>query len=193
MHFLLLAHGRSIEAMRALGMKNLGCVFNMEYAQAADDGEAALKAAKLYDGYYNRFFLSGVFRGEYPEEVLEGLAPHMPKGWQNDFGTIGAPLDWCGINYYTRKIIASAAGPWPSHQEVEGPLPKTAMGWEIYPAGLEFFLRRTHEDYARGLPIYVTENGLASPRSTRWRCMASWIWSNVGISRCPTRASTRSA
>jgi beta-glucosidase len=162
MHFLLLAHGRSIEAMRALGMKNLGCVFNMEYAQAADDSEAALKAARLYDGYYNRFFLSGVFRGEYPDEVLEGLGPHMPKGWENDFGIIGAPLDWCGINYYTRKIIAPNHDQWPSHQEVEGPLPKTAMGWEIYPDGLEFFLRRTHEDYARGLPIYVTENGLAS-------------------------------
>ena len=33
----------------------------------------------------------------------------------------------------------------------------------------------------------------ASPRSTRWRCMASWIWSNVGISRRPMRPMTWSA
>jgi beta-glucosidase len=72
--------------------------------------------------------------------VLEGLGPHMPEGWQDDFDVIGAPVDWCGINYYTRKLIAPDDGPWPSHHEVEGPLPKTAMGWEIYPEGLRHFL-----------------------------------------------------
>ncbi len=167
MHHVLLAHGTAIQAMRALGMSNLGGVFNMEFAQPADDTPEAAAAAQLYDGYYNRFFLSGVFRGAYPDEVLEGLGPHLPQGWQDDFATITAPLDWCGVNYYTRKLIAPAPGPWPGHVEVEGPLPKTAMGWEIYPEGLEFFLRRTHEDYARGLPIHVTENGMAAADSLR--------------------------
>ncbi len=163
MHHVLLAHGRATEAMRALGMKNLGGVFNMEYAHPADESAEAQAAAALYDGYYNRFFLSGVFRKDYPEEVLAGLGPHLPEGWQDDFDTIAQPLDWVGINYYTRKIIAPNSDPWPSHEEIEGPLPKTAMGWEIYPEGLEFFLRRTHEEYTRGLPIYVTENGMAAP------------------------------
>jgi beta-glucosidase len=36
------------------------------------------------------------------------------------------------------------------------------MEWEIYPEGLEFFLKRTHQDYTKGLPLYVTENGMAS-------------------------------
>jgi beta-glucosidase len=76
---------------------------------------------------------------------------------------IAAPLDWLGINYYTRKLIAPDDTPWPALKEVEGPLPKTQMGWEIYPEGLAFFLRRAHADYTRGLPIYVTENGLAAP------------------------------
>jgi beta-glucosidase len=35
------------------------------------------------------------------------------------------------------------------------------MGWEIYPKGLEFFLRRTAKDYSGDLPIYITENGMA--------------------------------
>ena len=162
MHLLLVSHGRSIEVMRGLGMSNLGCVFNMEYAEPADTTGAARKAAALYDGYYNRFFLSGVFHGSYPDDVMEGLAPHMPEGWQDDFSTITAPLDWCGVNYYTRKVIAPDDSPWPSHREVEGPLPKTDMGWEIHPEGLEFFLRRTHDEYSKGLPIYITENGMAS-------------------------------
>ncbi len=147
--------------MRSLGMSNLGGVFNMEYATPVNETDAR-SAAALYDGYYNRFFLSGVFRGEYPENVMEGLGPHLPEGWQDDFGTIGAPLDWCGINYYTRKVIAPKAGPWPAHEEVDGPLPKTQMGWEICPEGLGFFLRRTKEEYTGDLPIYITENGMAS-------------------------------
>jgi beta-glucosidase len=163
MHHVLLAHGTAIGAMRALGMTNLGAVCNFEYAQPADDTPEAAAAAHLYDGYYNRFFMGGIFRKEYPAEVLEGLGPHMPEGWQDDFDVIGAPVDWCGINYYTRKLIAPDDSPWPSHHEVEGPLPKTAMGWEVYPEGLRFFLERTHRDYTGGLPIYVTENGLASP------------------------------
>jgi beta-glucosidase len=90
------------------------------------------------------------------------LEPHLPVGWQDDFPTIQAPLDWCGLNYYTRKIIAPDDGPWPGHHEVEGPLPKTFMDWEIYPDGLYEFLTRTARDYTGDLPIFVTENGMAN-------------------------------
>jgi len=144
-------------------MNNLGAVFNFEYAEPADDTPEARAAADLYDGYYNRFFLSGVFKGEYPANVMEGLGPHMPDGWQDDFGTIRAPLDWCGLNYYTRKLIGPNSDPWPSHEEVEGPLPKTQVGWEIYPDGLLHFIERCHTEYTQGLPLYVTENGMANP------------------------------
>ena len=164
MHHVLLAHGRSIEVMRGLGMSNLGAVCNFEYPQPADERPETLAAARRYDAYYNRYFLSGLFRGEYPDEVMEGFAPHMPDGWQDDFATIRQPLDWLGLNYYTRKVIAADPdAAWPSLKEVEGPLPKTAMGWEVYPDGLYHFLKRTHEDYTRGLPLYVTENGMAAP------------------------------
>ena len=36
------------------------------------------------------------------------------------------------------------------------------MGWEIYPDGLHHFLTRTAADYTGDLPLYVTENGMAS-------------------------------
>ncbi|MCE5971999.1 GH1 family beta-glucosidase [Sinirhodobacter sp. WL0062] len=163
MHHVLLAHGRAIEVMRGLGMSNLGAVCNFEYAHAADGSKASMIAARRYDAIYNQFFASGLFKGCYPEAVLEGLGPHMPKGWQDDFGVIGAPLDWFGINYYTCKRIAAADTPWPALQEVPGPLPKTAMGWEIYPDGLHHFLTMLARDYTGTLPLYVTENGLAAP------------------------------
>ena len=162
MHHILTAHGSAIEAMRALGVKNLGAVCNFEYAHPADDTPAAHHAAQTYDGYYNRFFLGGLFKGAYPDDVLVGLEPHLPKGWAKDFDLIGQPLDWFGLNYYTCKRIAPDEGPWPALKEVPGALPKTEMGWEIYPEGLFHFLSWTHENYTKGLPLFVTENGMAN-------------------------------
>jgi len=162
MHHVLCAHGTAIARMRSLGMTNLGAVCNFEYANPADDTAASIAAAGRYDGIYNRFFMGGIFHKSYPNLVLEGLEPHLPKGWDTDFDLIGAPVDWCGINYYTRSNIAAKDGPWPNVQAVEGPLDKTQMGWEIYPDGLYDFIMRTHREYTKGLPIYVTENGMAN-------------------------------
>ncbi|MEM9583189.1 MAG: GH1 family beta-glucosidase [Pseudomonadota bacterium] len=161
-HHILICHGRAIEVMRGLGMENLGAVCNFEFAAPADDSDEAVRAAALYDGYYNRLFLGPLFEGAYPDDVIEGLAPHMPKGWEDDFDLIGQKLDWFGLNYYTRSCIAPNDGAWPSHHPVAGPLPKTQMGWEIYPEGMEYFLNWVHQRYTKGLPLYVTENGMAN-------------------------------
>ncbi|MCA0856966.1 GH1 family beta-glucosidase [Phaeobacter italicus] len=162
MHHVMVAHGTAIQVMRGLGMDNLGGVFNLEWATPADDSDAAKLAAERYDAIYNGFFLGGAFQGRYPDLALEGLEPHLPQGWQEDFATITVPVDWCGINYYTRKLIAPDAGPWPQYAEVDGPLPKTQMDWEIYPQGLYDFLIRTARDYTGDLPLIVTENGMAN-------------------------------
>jgi len=162
MHHVMTGHGAAIRVMRALGMNNLGAVCNFEYAHPATDKPDDVKAALLYDGIYNRFFLGGLFEGQYPSDVMEGLEPHMPRGFENDFDLIGQPLDWLGINYYTCTRIESNSEPWPSYHSVDGPLPKTQMGWEIYPDGLHHFLTWTHENYTKGLPLYVTENGMSN-------------------------------
>jgi beta-glucosidase len=163
MHHVLVSHGRAIEVMRGLGMSNLGAVCNFEWSEPGSDAPQDLAAAKRYDAIYNRFFLGGLFKGEYPPEVLEGLGPHLPKGWQDDFATIRAPIDWLGVNYYTRKLVRHADGPWPNYTEAPTSLPLTQMGWEIYPDGLRDFLIRNASEYSGDLPIHVTENGMANP------------------------------
>ena len=160
MHHVLKSHGAAIQAMRALGVGNLGAVCNFEWAEPADDGPEAARAAETYDAIYNRTFIGGMFRRAYPAAALEGLGSHLPRGWEDDFDLIAQPLDWFGVNYYTRKLIAPAPGPWPSLGEAPTRLPTTAMGWEVYPEGLRRVLHLAHE-HAGGLPIIVTENGMA--------------------------------
>lgn len=162
MHHVGLAHGSAVAALRAHGVGNLGAVCNLEYALPADDSPAAATAARTYDGIYNRWFLNGFCRGEYPADIVEALAPHLPEGWQDDMAIVSAPLDWIGLNYYTCKRLAPCpTGIWPGYVPVPGPLPKTQMDWEICPEGLHHFLTRTHREVAPNLPIYVTENGMA--------------------------------
>ncbi len=169
MHHVLLAHGEAVRALRADGFGNLGIVLNFEHAAAATDAAEDVKAAERQDAIYNRWFIEGIARGQYPQEALEGLGPWMPRGWQDDMALIAAPIDWLGINYYTRRLHAADPGAlWPATRTVEGPLPKTDLGWEIYPEGLEGFLLRLSRDYVGGLPLYVTENGMAAPDAS-WR------------------------
>jgi beta-glucosidase len=162
MHHILLAHGRALAAMREMGQKNLGIVLNFTDAHPASDAPADAAARDRLDALYNRWFLDAVFKGRYPEAAMAGLAPHMPEGFEAQMAEIAAPLDWLGINYYTRTLVADAPGtPWPGFDTPTGPLPKTDMGWEIYPEGLANLLTRIHRDYTGPLPLYVTENGMA--------------------------------
>ncbi|WP_299421636.1 GH1 family beta-glucosidase [uncultured Shimia sp.] len=164
MHHIMLAHGTAIQRMRGLGMNNLGAVCNFEWATPASDAPEDVAAAARYDAIYNRFFLGGIFKGEYPELALEGLEPHLPAGWQDDFSVISTPVDWSGLNYYTRTLVHDdAKAPWPRYRQSVGDLPKTSMGWEIYPDALRAFLVRMAQEYTDSLPIYVTENGMSAP------------------------------
>ncbi len=163
MHHVLLAHGLAIARLRDMGQANLGIVLNFDHAAPATPAEADVEAADLWDGIFNRWFIEAITRKSYPEQVLAGLSTYMPHGWQADLDVIGQPLDWLGVNYYTRHLHAAAPDqPWPALRDVPGALPKTQMGWEIYPEGLHGFLTRIARDYVGDLPIYVTENGMAN-------------------------------
>ena len=161
MHHVMLAHGQAIAALRAEGAGNLGLVLNFETQLPADDDPLSMAAATRMDAIYNRWFVQAAMGQGYPPEAMAGLEPHLPAGWQDDMAAIAQPIDWLGVNHYTCQRVVHDAGPWPHVAAVPGPLPKTQIGWEIRPEGLAEFLIRLSRDHCPGLPIHVTENGLA--------------------------------
>ncbi|MEM9855131.1 MAG: GH1 family beta-glucosidase [Pseudomonadota bacterium] len=162
MHHVMKAHGAAMTRLRALGQGNLGIVLNFEHAAAASARPEDAAAAARHDAIYNRWFIEAITKGSYPEEALEGLGAHMPERWQDDMAEIAQPLDWLGVNYYSRTLYTDAPSePWPSFKASRGALPRTQMDWEIYPEGLTGFLTRLKDDYVGDLPIMVTENGMA--------------------------------
>ena len=164
MHHVNKAHGRTMTRLRDLGMKNCGIVLNFEATEAATDSAADTRAAATQDATHNRWFIEAITKGTYPQEALTGLGPHLPRDWQDDMAEISQPIDFLGVNYYTRGLVAAdPEATWPAPRPVNGPLDKTQMGWEIYPEGLMRTLTRMSRDYVGDLPIFVTENGMAWP------------------------------
>jgi len=167
MHHVLLAHGKAVASLRAGGATSVGIVLNFEVCEPAGDGEADRRAAALWDGIFNRWYLDGLLRGAYPADVLAWLGEHMPKGFEADMATVSAPIDWLGANYYTRRLLtADPSSPGLPLKPVDGPLERTDIGWEIYPEGLEKVLLRIAGDYGN-IPVFVTENGMAEVRGVK--------------------------
>src|SRR5581483_5105625 len=79
---------------------------------------------------------------------------------EGDLEAISTPLDWLGVNNYSRSIIrANPDGGRPLEVRApDGPL--TAMGWEVFPDGLYELLVRAHREWGASA-IYVSENGAA--------------------------------
>ncbi len=156
-HHLLLSHGLALQAMRAAGCKcRLGLVLNLSPMHAAADTAADHAKTLLEDGLLVRWYADPLFKGAYPSDVLEHLGADAPKVEPGDMQHITTPMDFLGINYYTRAMV-SAAAPWDVHSSGHE---VTDMGWEVYPEGLTDLLLRMHRDYAVP-PMYVKENGAA--------------------------------
>ena len=154
-HHLLLSHGLALQALRAQGCKaTLGIVLNLAPVQAATDSAADRAAARLEDGKLLRWYMDPLFKAAYPDDVLAHLGADAPQVQPGDMATIATPMDFLGVNYYSRAVV-SAAGPWDARTSGRA---LTEMGWEIYPEGLTELLLRLHRDYA--VPaLYITENG----------------------------------
>ena len=163
MHYILLAHGQSLSVLRDLGHKNVGIVLNKAYMTPASKSEKDLLACSLNDEIYNLWFDEAIFKGQYPTNSLKLFHDYMPRNFEEDLSVISKRLDWIGINYYTREIVkADLVEKNIGFKTIPGDLPKTDMGWEIFPDGLTRVLRRLIDEYSKSLPIHITENGIAT-------------------------------
>ena len=161
MHHLLLAHGL---AARELGDRGrVGVAYSLFPHYPASPGEADAEAARLSDGYVNRWFLDPVLRGSYPDDLRrlwEERVGELDFVRAGDLETIAARSDFVGVNYYTRRVVRAAPGrePFPWEVVALGDVPMTGGDWEIVPAAFTDLLVRLADDYD-GVPLLVTENG----------------------------------
>jgi beta-glucosidase len=170
-HHILLSHGRVVPALRAGGdgRTRVGIVHNLEWVNPFTQSEEDLAAARRHDGAFNRWFLDPVFKGTYPQDMLEWYAEKAPTVETQDLETIAVPVDFLGVNYYTRRTIAhDTKGDFLKVKRIWYHFVPHANfeQWEVNPEALYLLLRRVHREY--GQPVmYVTESGTPSGEEVR--------------------------
>jgi len=167
-HHVLLSHARAAGAVRqnAPGAQ-VGIVLNLTPISPATPAEADRNAARQVDGVLNRWYLDPLFRGQYPEDAVADRvrlghldSPRMPFVRPGDLAEIAAPLDFLGVNYYSRGVVRAGEDGEPVGVQMVPTEQLTDMGWEVHPQGLEDLLIRLQRDYAPA-KIFITENGAA--------------------------------
>ena len=161
-HHLLRAHGAAVAAYRAHGRHEIGIVVNIEPKYAASGAPADREATERADAYMNRQYLDAVLLGRYPERLAEIFGEAWPAWGAEDLDSISRPIDFVGINYYTRSVTRYDSAKWPVHAAPvrQKQATYTETGWEVFPQGLVDTLVAIKNRYDNPR-VYVTENGAA--------------------------------
>jgi beta-glucosidase len=159
-HHVLLSHGLALEVIRRHApTAQVGITIDLIPMHPQSGSPADAEAARVEDVMRNRWFLDPVLLGEYPDDGLRRFGGMLPPSAGEDLKTISAPIDFLGVNYYRRHVVAASADGSPVVVDLPGG-ELTGMGWEIYPQGLRELLVQLHSEYPVP-PLYVTENGAA--------------------------------
>jgi beta-glucosidase len=161
-HHLLRAHAAAVQAYRAQGRHRIGIVVNLEPKYAASERAEDRAAAARAHAYMNRQYLDPIFLGRYPAALAEIFGEAWPQWPDDDLAFIRQPIDFVGINYYTRSVTRFDAASWPLRAAAvrQKQATYTETGWEVFPQGLTDTLAWVKTRYGNP-PIYVTENGAA--------------------------------
>ncbi len=164
-HNLFLSHGRAVQAIRAAAPapREVGIVLHLRPVHPASDSEEDSAAAIRFDGVLNRMYLDPIFFGRYPQDTAKLLEIIMPKIEPGDWELITEPIDFIGVNYYSRfcirhdptVMLIAASEHHPAESEYSGL-------WEIYQPGMYEMLMRLKNEYGPA-KVYITENGIPVP------------------------------
>ena len=172
LHHLLLAHGEAVQRVRSFSENSeVGITLNLMPVYPRSEKPRDKKAADIADQFINRLLLDPLFKGTYPAELWRRMRLIRPKVQEGDMDRIKVPVDFLGINNYTRTLAGySFCTPIFHLSQSDLNVPQaefekdgkqyTSMGWEVYPRGLYELMTRIRDEYGN-VPVYITENGAA--------------------------------
>jgi beta-glucosidase len=162
-HHLMVAHGMAIDALRAnVPDGKHGIVLNFTPSYPSTLKHADRDAARLVDGFNNRWFIDALLRGAYPADMVQFFGEAMFEMQPDDQALMSRPIDFLGVNYYTRSVVRAGGSGLFGEEYLKTDGEYTDIGWEVYPQGLFDLLMRLKAEY-HAPELYITENGSAWP------------------------------
>lgn len=167
-HSVNLAQGMAFRVIKAHYPKaEVASAFDVSPMIPATSSPEDQAAAERWHRFQNLWFLYPALRGIYPEGVLPADRQADLLGFkEGDDQVMRAPLDFIGLNYYSRYTVSDAPegngvpGLNTKALWADGPDAKTAIGWDIYPQGFHDILLVMARE-SGNLPIEITESGCA--------------------------------
>ena len=169
-HHLLLSHGLAVPLIRQHSPgAEVGITHNLQPVVPASPSAADRDLARRIDGAFNRWLTDPIFKpGAYPRDLVADhvaagqLPPDGRQPWvlDGDMAIIAAPIDFLGMNYYSRVVARDEAAldNLPRTIAVAPESRRTEMGWEIHAPSLVLLLERVMAEWAPK-KIYITECG----------------------------------
>jgi beta-glucosidase len=169
-HHTLLAHGKSVLAMRAAAKQPLrvGCapvgMPKMPFDPSSAADQAAAKeltfSVREKTAWTNTWWMDPIYLGHYPEDGLKFFGADAPEPKAGDLELIHQPLDFFGVNIYQGQYVRAGQNGAPEEVTMSWGAKLTAFEWYVTPEALYWGPRLFAERY--GKPIVITENGLSS-------------------------------
>ena len=177
----LLAHEAGAAAVRAaVRAAQVGIALSIVHVEPATRDPEDEAAARRVDGGEHRWFLEPLVGRPYPEDLAAWYDARVPDLALAAGRGLNEPLDFLGVNYYTRHLVrASAEGRLGAEREEAPGLERTALGWEVFPDGLRAQLWRLRRDYGP-LRLLVTENGAAYDEPVKDEQRRRYLESHLG-------------
>jgi len=161
-HHILLAHGLAADRIRSLQPSaRVGATLNFTPAEQMSQTPAGSDRFRTIDDLENRWYVEPIAGLGYPAATVARLGWEQAEVLSGDLDVISQPLDFLGVNFYTRNLVGALEGEQVPHVYAD-----TDMGWEIHAPSIGRLMRDLH---ARDrFPVfYVTENGAAMPDLAR--------------------------
>ena len=167
-HVINLAQGEAVRAMKAVdGAAQVSSAYDVAPMYPATSSPEDAAAAERWHRFQNLWFIQPALSGTYPTGTLQADRQAELLGFRDgDEKLLRAAYDFVGFNYYTPVLVKHAPqgngipgldteSLWAT---MHGNLPKTDIGWTVYPQGFYDILVRMAQVTGK-LPIEITENG----------------------------------
>lgn len=178
-HNLLMAHGRAVQALREYSVQpvKIGIATTSAAYYPATESEADIDAARratfqvlkqdVRECNWNLGFIcEPIYRGKYPDEVVEMFGEYMPEIKEEDMRVISQPVDFHAQNIYNAVPIKAGENNEVLRVKRYEGYAKTAAQWPVEPECLYWITKFLYERYH--MPIYISENGMSSHD---WVCL----------------------
>jgi beta-glucosidase len=167
MHHAMVAHGRAVQEFRSSAATgNIGIVVDVWKRHLVADTTENKRIAERDEDDSFRFFYDELFAGGLSRRLVERLRSEgtMPEILPGDYETAAEPMDYLGINVYSRVLVDSEnySQNWWEGNDTHPGGNYLSNGTELYAFALRDAVEIARSEYGFQGDIYITENGTSA-------------------------------